>query len=65
MTAIPLYRFNDTSVDDDPVFVLLGKNDNKFGRDKYDIIFAGTPLHMLQGNNNLDQFFKIIFKDIF
>lgn len=66
-TAIPLYRYNDPKSDNDPIFVLLGWNDNKQnqGLDAYDFIFSATPLHYLQANNNLNDFFKIIFKDIF
>ncbi len=66
-TAIPLYRYDDPKSADDPIFVLLGWNDNKQnqGLDAYDFIFSATPLHYLQGNNNLNDFFKIVFKDIF
>ncbi len=66
-TAIPLYRYDDPKSDNDPIFVLLGWNDNKQnqGLEAYDFIFSATPLHYLQGNNNLNDFFKIVFKDIF
>ncbi len=64
-TAIPMYRFDDPKSDEDPIFVLLGRNDNKSGLDAYDFIFSATPLHYLQGNGNLNEFFKIVFKDIF
>ena len=64
-TAIPLYRYDDPKSQQDPIFVLLGRNDNKQGLNAYDFLFSATPLHYLQGNNNLNEFFKIVFKDIF
>ncbi|NOX88681.1 MAG: hypothetical protein GXO77_06620 [Calditrichaeota bacterium] len=72
-TAIPLYRFNDPKSDQDPLFILLGRNDNKVKQisdsfsveDAYDFVFSGTPLHYLQGNKNLDEFFKVVFEKIF
>ena len=47
---------------------MLGVNDNKLVSDPenaYDFVFSGTPLHYLKGNGNLEEFFKIIFNDIF
>ena len=64
-TAIPLYRYDDPRSTEDPIFILLGRNDNKHGTDAYDFIFSATPLHYLQANNNLNEFFKIVFNDIF
>ncbi|MCD4730150.1 MAG: hypothetical protein K8R74_06100 [Bacteroidales bacterium] len=61
-TSVPMYRYDDTETEDDPLFVLIGRNDNT---GVYDFVFSGTPLHYLQGNSNLDEFFRIIFQDIF
>ncbi len=67
-TSIPMYRFDDTG-DDDPLFIMLGKNDNKtdelYVYEPYDFVFSGTPMHLLDGNNNLNDLFKIIFEDIY
>jgi hypothetical protein len=69
VTSVPIYYYDDTNTDQDPLFVLLGLNDNKAEKlaqtDAYDFVFSGTPLHYLQGNDNLDEFFKIIFRDVF
>jgi hypothetical protein len=62
VTAIPMYRYDDPNREDDPMFVLLGFNDNS---KEYDFVFSGTPLHLLRGNNNLDELFIRIYKDIF
>ncbi len=61
--AVPLYRFDDPSSPPvDPLFVILGRNDNT---GQYDFVFSATPLHQLNGNNNLDDFFDIILNDVF
>lgn len=69
VTALPLYYYDDPAKEDDPLFILLGLNDNKAEKlpvqDAYDFLFSGTPLHYLQGNANLNEFFKIILKDVF
>ncbi len=62
--AIPMYRYDDPNRETDPIFVLIGQNDNLQGQ-PYDFVFAGTPLHMLNGNNNLDDLFRIILRDVF
>ncbi|MBU1873811.1 hypothetical protein KJ688_08820 [bacterium] len=59
---IILYRYNDASLPENPPFVLLGRNDNT---DEYDFVFSGAPLHQMNGNGNLDEFFNIIFNRIF
>ncbi len=64
-TAIPMYRYDDPKSSHDPVFVLLGRNDNKPEEEAYDFVFSATPLHYLQGNGNLDEFFKVVFEKIF
>ncbi len=64
-TAIPMYRYDDPKSAKDPLFIILGKNDNKAPKDAYDFVFSATPLHYLQGNNNLDAFFRIIFEKVF
>ncbi|NOX37089.1 MAG: hypothetical protein GXO78_06075 [Calditrichaeota bacterium] len=61
-TAIPMYRYDDPNLTDDPIFILVGRNDNT---GEYDFVFSGTPLHYLQGNNNLNEFFRIVFRDLF
>jgi hypothetical protein len=48
---------------EDPLFIMLGKNE--FGSDEFDFIFSGTPMHFLNGNNNLEELFSIILNDIF
>jgi len=68
VNSIPLYRYDDPKMDEDPLFVLLGKNDLKAQFDPeiaYDFVFSGTPMHFLNGNDNLNDFFRIIFKDVF
>jgi hypothetical protein len=62
--AIPMYRYDDPNRTSDPIFVLIGQNDNLQGQ-PYDFVFAGTPLHMLNGNNNLDDLFRVILQDVF
>ncbi len=61
-TSIPMYRYDDPKGTDDPIFILVGRNDNT---GEYDFVFSGTPLHYLQGNNNLNDFFRIVFRDLF
>lgn len=61
-TSIPMYRYDVANNDDDPIFILIGKNDNS---QEYDFVFAGTPMHFLNGNDNLDDLFEIILTDIF
>ncbi len=61
--AVPLYRFDDPSnPQEDPMFIILGRNDNT---GEYDFVFSATPLHMLNGNNNLEEFFDIILNGVF
>ena len=57
-----MYRFDDPNSTNDPLFVMIGKNDNT---DEYDFVMAGTPLNQLNGNKNIGEFFKIVFRDIF
>ena len=59
---IVLYRYNDPSLSVHPPFVLLGRNDNT---GVYDFVFSGAPLHQMNGNNNLNEFFNIILNYIF
>lgn len=61
-TSVPMYRFDDPNSTNDPLFVMIGKNDNT---DEYDFVMAGTPLNQLNGNKNIGEFFKIVFRDIF
>jgi hypothetical protein len=60
--AVPMYRFDEPNVENDPLFVVLGRNDNT---GEFDFVFSGAPLHMLRGNNNLDQLFEIILTGLF
>ena len=60
--AIPMYLYDDPNLTDDPIFMVIGRNDNT---GQYDFVFSGTPIHLLQGNNNVDELFRIIFRDIF
>ncbi len=57
-----MYRFDDPQSVNDPVFIMIGYNDNF---DYYDFVMVGTPLNQLNGNNNIDEFFRIIIGDIF
>lgn len=62
-TAVPVYRFqNPSPPNDTPLFIIIGKNDNS---GLYDFVFSATPLHQLKGNNNIDEFFDIVFNNIF
>ncbi|PIS28057.1 MAG: hypothetical protein COT43_07215 [Candidatus Marinimicrobia bacterium CG08_land_8_20_14_0_20_45_22] len=54
--SVVLYRY------DGKVFVILGRNDNT---GEYDMVFSGAPLHLINGNSNLDDFFDIILNDVF
>jgi len=54
--GVVLYRY------DDKVFVILGRNDNT---GEYDMVFSGAPLHLINGNSNLNNFFDIILNDVF
>jgi len=54
--SIVLYRY------DQKVFVVLGRNDNT---GEYDMVFSGAPLHQVNGNSNLNEFFDIILNDVF
>ncbi len=68
--AISLYRYDDKNKVDDPSFILIGQNDLKAqilseAQGAYDFVFSGTPLHYLNGNGNLDDFFSIIINDVF
>jgi len=60
--SIPLYRYDDTSLEVDPVFVIAGRNDNT---GKIDFLFSGTPLHFLNADNNLNEFFDFVLNDLF
>ncbi len=60
--AVPMYRFDEANTDNDPIFVIAGRNDNTGA---YDFVFSGTPLHFLRGNGNLDSLFEIILQDLF
>lgn len=60
-SAIPLYRYGGTTTDD-PLFIILGRDDNT---GVYNFVFSATPLHQLNGNNNLNDFFDIILNQIF
>lgn len=60
--AIPMYRYDDPNLTVDPIFIIIGRNDNT---GQYDFVFSGTPLHLLRNNNNVDELFKIIIEDIF
>ncbi|MFQ5584698.1 MAG: hypothetical protein ACE5GL_09720, partial [Calditrichia bacterium] len=59
MSSVPMYRFDDPQSPADPLFILIGLNDNT---NQHDFVFAGTPLNQLNGNGKL---FEIILKDIF
>jgi hypothetical protein len=61
-TSVPMYYYDDTNLQDDPLFVLIGQNDNS---GQYDFVFAGTPLNQLNGNGNVEELFKIILDQIF
>jgi len=61
-TSVPMYRYDLPNTSDDPIFIMVGRNDNT---GKYDFVFSGTPIHFLKGNNNLEQFFRIIFQELF
>lgn len=54
--SIVLYRY------DERVFVVLGRNDNT---GEYDMVFSGMPLHQINGDNNLNEFFEILLNDVF
>ncbi len=60
--SVNLYRYNDVNQTPRPLFVVLGRNDNT---GVYDFVFAGAPLHQLNGNNNLNQFFDAILNYVF
>ena len=60
--SLPLYKYDDPATEDDPVFIIAGKNDNT---QKFDFLFSGTPLNFLNGNNNLDLFFDFVLNDLF
>ena len=57
-----MYRYDDPNLNDDPQFIMIGKNDNT---NEYDFVMAGTPLNQLNGNNNVAEFFKVVLVDIF
>jgi len=61
-TSIPMYRYDVSNSTSDPLFIMIGKNDNT---QEYDFVFSGTPMHFLNGNSNLDDLFGIILRDIF
>ena len=61
-TSIPMYMYDNQSEAENPKFVLVGQNDNS---KEYDFVFVGSPLHIVNGNNNIDEFIKIVFRDLF
>jgi hypothetical protein len=61
-TSVPMYYYDDANLQDDPLFVLIGQNDNS---GQYDFVFAGTPLNQLNGNANVGELFRIILDQIF
>jgi hypothetical protein len=61
-SSVPMYRYDDPNLNDDPQFIMIGKNDNT---NEYDFVMAGTPLNQLNGNNNVAEFFKVVLMDIF
>jgi len=60
--SVPMYHFDEPNSNDDPLFIMIGKNDNT---NEYDFVMAGTPLNQLDGNNNVAELFRIIIEDIF
>jgi len=64
-TSVPMYYYDDPNLSEDPLFILIGQNDNKGSADRYDFVFSGTPLNQLDGNSNIDELFRIILRDIF
>ncbi len=63
ITSVPMYRYDlANSPATDPLFIMAGRNDNT---GEYDFIFSGTPLHLLNGNGNLNEFFDIVLDDLF
>jgi hypothetical protein len=60
--SIPMYYYDDPNLQDDPLFIMIGQNDNS---GQYDFVFAGTPLNQLNRNNNVSQLFRIILDQIF
>ncbi len=62
VTSVPMYRYDDPNLTEDPIFIMAGRNDNT---GEYDFIFSGTPMHFLQGNGNLNELFSIILIDMF
>ena len=62
-SSVPMYRYAEGGApEDDAIFVVAGKNDNT---NEFDFVFSGTPMHFLQGNDNLDEYFRIVFRDLF
>ncbi|RMG41644.1 MAG: hypothetical protein D6732_02160, partial [Methanobacteriota archaeon] len=62
ITSVPMYRYDAPNTTEDPIFIMVGLNDNT---QEYDFVFSGTPLHFLRGNGNLDELFGIILLDLF
>lgn len=60
--SVNLYEYADPGTESNPLFVLLGRNDNT---GVYDFVFSGAPLHQLNGNDNLNEFFNIILNYVF
>lgn len=65
--SIPLYRYDDPATDQDPLFIIAGRNDNNIDLNAgdFDFLFSGTPLHFMNGDGNLDQFFDFVIHDLF
>jgi hypothetical protein len=62
VTSVPMYRYDDPNSEQDPIFVMVGRNDNT---GEHDFVFSGTPLHILNGNGNLNDIFDIVLDDLF
>lgn len=60
--SVPIYRYDQPNTDDDPIFIMVGRNDST---NEPDFVFAGTPLHFLNENNNLNRFFDVILQNLF
>jgi hypothetical protein len=61
-SSVPMYRYDEPNTNDDPIFIMTGQNDNTR---EYDFVFSGTPLHLLRGNNNVEELFEIILFELF
>lgn len=66
-TSVPMYRYDDPATGDDPIFIMVGKNDNT---GEFDFVFSATPMHYLRGQNNaneadLNEVFRILLMELF